>query len=100
MQSDFYDKKTHMQHTMSTQPSATHEHRRRAEREVAQERSQHAEVIETVEAQVSRMQEIFHAAGTPPATSRAPKQPGNAHEAASSIAESLRGMAEVTNEDH
>ena len=74
-------------------------HRQRAEAEIAQERVQQAAVIKTVEAEVSRMQEIFHAAGTPPASPRAPKQPGNAHEAASSIAEALRETAEVTQEE-
>ena len=71
---------------------------RRTEAAVALERSEQVEAMESVQAEVSRMQDVFQAAGTPPASPRAPRQPGDVHDA-SSITEALRMTAETTQEE-
>ena len=74
------------------------EQERRIEAAAAFERDQKALAMKTVNYEVSRMQEVFQAAGTPPASPRAPQQLSDTHDA-SSIAGVLRATAETTQEE-
>jgi hypothetical protein len=74
------------------------EQERRVEAAAAFERNQKALAMKTVHDEVSRMQEVFQAAGTPPASPRAPQQLSDTHDV-SSIADMLRATAETTQEE-
>ena len=67
-----------------------------AQDEVVRERTQHTEAMESVQAEVSRMQEAFQVAGTPPQSPRVATSPAPE---LSAITQTLQMTAEATREE-